>query len=216
MRFNKITALVALTVTVLCLAQTQTATAATLSYETTASGTTGGGAITDYSQLPVSDFFGNNLPKATGTLGAPSDPGFTFYDDYIFSVANSTVDAASFVLNEGNTLAINDLQMRLYTLAGNTPQPVLGNSPAGLMAGWSSPISSNGSTTDLNTTMLTAGTYVLEVRGDVTGTAGGSYAGLIDLQPVPIPAALPLLLSGLGLLGGFARKRVISQPVAEA
>ena len=47
--------------------------------------------------------------------------------------------------------------------------------------------------------MLASGTYVLEVRGDVTGTGGGSYAGLIDLQPVPLPAALPLILSGLGL-----------------
>ena len=194
----------------LCLAQAQTATAATLSYEETVSGTTGAGAITDYSQLPVSDFFGNNLPKATGTLGAPADPGFTFYDDYIFTVANSTVDAASFVLNEGSTLAINDLQMRLYTVAGNSPLPVLGDAPAGLIANWSNPISSNGSSTDLATTMLSAGTYILEVRGDVTGTAGGSYAGLIDLQPVPIPAALPLLLSGLGLLGGLARRRVES------
>jgi hypothetical protein len=206
MLINRITALAV--AGALWLVQAQTATAATLTYEQTAAGRTGSGTITDYSQLPVSDFFGNNLAKATGTLGAPADPGFTFYDDYIFSVANSTVDAASFVLNEGRTLAISNLQMRLYEVAGNSPLPVLGDSPAGLMANWSTPISSNGSTTDLGTTMLTSGTYVLEVRGDVTGTAGGSYAGLIDLQPVPVPAALPLLLSGLGLLGGLVRKRL--------
>jgi hypothetical protein len=207
MHINKFTALTSLTVAAgLCLALTENAAAATLSYEETASGITGGGTVTDYSQLPVSDFFGNNLGKASGTLGAPADPGFTFYDDYVFTVANSTVDAASFVLNEGSTLAINDLQMRLYSTSGNT-LPVLGNLPAGLEASWSNPISTNGSTSNLTATMLTAGTYVLEVRGDVTGQAGGSYAGLIDLQPVPLPAALPLLLSGLGLLGGFARKR---------
>jgi hypothetical protein len=204
MRINKITALAV--AAGLCLALTENAAAATLSYEETASGTTGSGTVTDYTQLPVSDFFGNNLGKASGTLGAPADPGFTFYDDYVFTVANSTVDAASFVLNEGSTLAISDLQMRLYSTSGNT-LPVLGDSPAGLQANWSNPISTDGSTSDLATTMLTAGTYVLEVRGDVTGQAGGSYAGLIDLQPVPLPAALPLLLSGLGLLGGFARKR---------
>jgi hypothetical protein len=96
--------------------------------------------------------------------------------------------------------------MRLYSTTGNT-LPVLGNSPAGLEANWSNPISTDGSQSNLATTMLTAGTYVLEVRGDVTGQAGGSYAGLIDLQPVPLPAALPLLLSGLGLLGGLARQR---------
>ena len=206
MRINKMTALVPLTVAAgLCLAVTENATAATLSYEETASGITGNGAITDYSQLPVSDFFGNNLGKASGTLGAPADPGFTFYDDYVFTVASSTVDAASFLLNE-STLAISDLQMRLYSTTGNT-LPVLGDSPAGLQANWSNPISTDGSQSNLATTMLTAGTYVLEVRGDVTGATGGTYAGIIDLQPVPLPAALPLLLSGLGLLGGLARKR---------
>jgi hypothetical protein len=190
----------------LCLAMTENATAATLSYEQTASGTTGSGTVTDYSQLPVSDFFGNSLGKASATLGAPADPGFTFYDDYVFTVASSTVDAASFLLNEGSTLAISDLQMRLYSTSGNS-LPVLGNSPAGLVANWSNPISTDGSQSNLATSMLTAGTYVLEVRGDVIGQSGGSYAGLIDLQPVPLPAALPLLLSGLGLLGGVARKR---------
>jgi hypothetical protein len=207
MRINRITALASLTVTAgLFLAPTENATAASLTYEATASGITATGKVTNYSQLPVSDFFGNTLGKATGTLGAPADPGFTFYDDFEFTVSNSTVDAASFVLNEGSALAINDLQMRLYSTTGNT-LPDLGDSPAGLMANWSNPISTNGGSSNLATTMLTAGTYVLEVRGDVTGSSGGSYAGLIDLQPVPLPAALPLLLSGLGLLGGLVRKR---------
>jgi PEP-CTERM motif len=61
-------------------------------------------------------------------------------------------------------------------------------------------------TTVLNPTTLAAGTYVLEIRGDVTGSSGGTYSGELNLNPVPLPAALPLLLSGLGLLG-FARKR---------
>ena len=190
------------------LLQVSTAPAATLSYEQTASGITGNGTGTDYSRLPVSDFFGNNLGPSAGTLGAPADPGFSFYDDYVFTVANSTIDAASFVLNEGTSLAITDLQMRVYATTGNNTLPVLGDSPAGLRAGWSNPISTDGSTSNLATTLLSGGTYVLEVRGDVTGTAGGSYAGLIDLQPVPLPAALPLVLSGMGLLGGLLRRRL--------
>jgi hypothetical protein len=120
--------------------------------------------------------------------------------------SRSTVDAASFLLNDGSTFAINDLQMRLYSTTGNT-LPFLGDSPAGLEANWSNPISTNTAQSNLATTMLAAGTYVLEVRGDVTGQAGGSYTGIINLQPVPLPAALPLLLSGFGLLGGLARKR---------
>jgi hypothetical protein len=183
---------------------------AALSYEETAAGRTGGAAITTFSTLPASDFFGNNLSAASGTVGSPADPGFTFYDDYILTVANSTVDAASFVLNEGTVLAVDNLQMRLYEVDPKNPLPNLSHSPAGLMADWSAPISANGSSTNLGATLLNSGTYILEVRGDVTGTAGGSYAGLIDLQPVPLPAALPLLLSGLGLLGGVVRKRVRS------
>lgn len=189
------------------LLEAPAAAAATLSYEETASGTTGSGTVTDYAHLPVSDFFGNTLSQATGTLGAPADPGFTFYDDYVFTVASSTVDAASFVLNEGTTFSIDNLQMRLYSVSGNSTLPVLGDSPAGLKAGWSNPISTDGLTSNIATTMLSAGTYVLEVRGDALGEAGGSYAGIIDLQPVPLPAALPLMLSGIGLLGGLVRKR---------
>lgn len=211
MHLDKMKTVVSLTaIATLGLAQAAGAAmigSATLSYEQTAAGRTGAGAVTTFSTLPASDFFGNNLAVASGTVGSPADPGFTFYDDYIFSVANSTVEAASFLLNEGNVLAIDNLQMRLYAVDPKNPLPDLSHTPGGLVEDWSAPISTDGSSTNLGTAMLNSGTYILEVRGDVTGTAGGSYAGLIDLQPVPIPAALPLLLSGLGLLGGLARRR---------
>src|SRR5581483_3411612 len=84
-----------------CLLQIRSSAAATLSYEETVGGITGAGAVTSYSHLPVSDFFGNTLGPSTGTLGAPADPGFTFYDDFVFTVASSTLDAATFLLNEG-------------------------------------------------------------------------------------------------------------------
>lgn len=213
---NKTTALTSLAAVMgfFGLLQAPGAGAATLSYEETVSGITGNGTGTDYSSLPVSDVFGNSLGPSKGTLGAPADPGFSFYDAYIFTVANSMVDAASIVLNEGPDLTINNLDMRLYSLAGNSKQPVLGDSPNGLVAGWSSEISDINEISYIPTTTLTGGTYVLEVRGTVDGTAGGSYAGLIDLrpvEPVPLPAALPLALSGLGLLGGLIRKRRLKQ-----
>lgn len=61
--------------------------------------------------------------------------------------------------------------------------------------------------TVMNPTTLTAGEYVFEIRGEVTGSGGGTYSGSLNLNPVPLPAALPLLISGLGLLGGLVRKR---------
>jgi hypothetical protein len=48
---------------------------------------------------------------------------------------------------------------------------------------------------------------VLEIRASSVGTAGGSYSGVVNLTPVPLPAALPLLFSGLGLFGAFRRKQ---------
>jgi hypothetical protein len=48
---------------------------------------------------------------------------------------------------------------------------------------------------------------VLEVRGDVTGTSGGSYAGTLNLQPVPLPAAAWLLISGFAGLVPLVRRR---------
>jgi hypothetical protein len=48
---------------------------------------------------------------------------------------------------------------------------------------------------------------MLDVAGIASGTSGGSYIGSVDLQPVPLPAAIWLMLSGLGGLGALVRKR---------
>jgi hypothetical protein len=54
---------------------------------------------------------------------------------------------------------------------------------------------------------LGVGNYVLEIRGDVTGTAGGGYAGVLNISPVPEPGEWALLLFGLGLMGFIAARR---------
>ena len=59
----------------------------------------------------------------------------------------------------------------------------------------------------LNPISLTAGTYTLQIKGTVTGTAGGSYAGLLNVAPVPEPESYAMLLSGLALFGFAASKR---------
>jgi hypothetical protein len=207
----------------LCLSIAGNAMAATVSWEETAAGLTGNGTGTDYTHLPVSDHYGSSFGPSAGDLAAA--PGFSFYDDFIFTVASSTVDAVTSTIDLGKLLQIDDLQVRLYTLAGNPTLPVLSDSPAGLKAGgWSTPVdfSAAGQTGEFSVlpeTMLAAGTYVLEVRGEVKGTGGGSYSGTINLSPVspvPLPAALALLVSGLGALGGLARKRSARVSAARA
>jgi hypothetical protein len=67
--------------------------------------------------------------------------------------------------------------------------------------------------TSLPETVLGAGSYVLEVRGLVTGSAGGLYSGQFTVAPapvpapVPVPAALWLMGSALGLVGAASRSR---------
>jgi hypothetical protein len=142
--------------------------------------------------------------------GSPS-PGYGFYDDFLFTITGATADSITSTINVKDILSITNLQVRLYDASGQTKLPVLKGPIGGAIDAWSIAISGGGTTEEIQVlpaTVLTAGTYVLEVRGDVNGTAGGSYAGLLNLAPVPLPACLPLLLSGLGALGTALRRRV--------
>jgi hypothetical protein len=212
MRINKITTLASLAVAGgLSLLPAGNASAAmSLSYEETSSGVvTGNGAGTAFTTLPASDGYTNTLPALTGSV--PGAPGFSFYDDYVFTVSNATVDSVTSEINLGS-LSIGNLEERLYNVAANSTLPAINGPATGFQTNWSAPVNfsaggESGMITVMDPTTLAAGTYVLEIRGDVTGSSGGTYSGELNLNPVPLPAALPLLLSGLGLLGGLTRKR---------
>jgi hypothetical protein len=212
MRINRISTLVSLAVAGgLSLLQAGNASAAmSLSFEETSSGVvTGNGAGTAFTTLPASDGYTNTLPALTGSV--PGAPGFSFYDDYVFTVSNATVDSVTSEINLGS-LSIGNLEERLYSVASNSTLPAINGPATGFQTNWTAPVNfsaggESGMFTVMDPTTLAAGTYVLEIRGDVTGSSGGTYTGELNLNPVPLPAALPLLLSGLGLLGGLARKR---------
>jgi hypothetical protein len=191
----------------LSLLQATAASAAVLSWEQTASGRTGSGTATSYLNLPTSDTYGRTFLSSTTQIGST---GFGFYDDFIFTIANASADAITSRIDFSTVLGINNLQVRLYNLAGNANPPVLGMPTGGVIEGWSQTFNlapgTNQIVNVLGPKSLNAGSYVLEVRGNVTGSAGGSYSGSLNLVPAPLPAALPLLLSGLALLGGAARR----------
>jgi hypothetical protein len=169
--------------------------------------------------VPGSYYYGNGFAGTTSPIpgsqpsssAPPSWPaaGFGFYDDWVFSIAEGTLNSLTSTIDLGS-LQVSDLQVRLYSLVTNA-LPTLQAPVGGAINAWSAPISGgpglNGSYSVIPTTSLGAGTYVLEVRGNVTGGNGGSYSGTLNLAPIPLPAAAWLLLSGLAALGSLARRR---------
>jgi hypothetical protein len=156
--------------------------------------------------VPGSYTYGHGYGVATTTIAG--SPGFGFYDDFVFTIPDAVVNSVTSTIDLG-TLRISDLQVRLYSLDLNT-LPTIGVPSGTLYSAWSTPFSGpgfGGIQSVLSPVQLGAGTYVLEVRGNVVGDSGGSYSGVLNLTPVPLPAPLLLLLAGLGSLGALSRRR---------
>jgi hypothetical protein len=156
------------------------------------------------------DFNGN----ATGT-GGP----WNFQDDYYFALNPGASVQAALISNAQSN--ITDLQVRLIYAAGNTVttgNPVLG-APAGgtLLDAWQTLNLGGGSVNFTMPAIASASDYILQVRGEVAPSGGpglaGSYGGSISFSPVPLPAGLPLFLSGLGGLGLILGRRHLAMPL---
>jgi hypothetical protein len=179
-----------------------------MSYDTAWNGggwtTTGPGTI-NTPAIPSSLNYGNSF-TATSIAGSPT--GYAFYDDYIFTVSAAGANSITTTIDLG-TLQVSNLQERLFNYSGN-PTPTIGVPVGGVINAWTSPIGSIGTVAVLPTTILTSGTYVLQIRGNVTGAGGGSYAGTLNIESVastvPVPAAFWMLGSGLMAVAGAARR----------
>ena len=183
----------------------------------TVTGTPGatGGGITTYSLSSGSYAYSQTFSQAlTPFTPSGSTHSYAFYTDYVFTVAPNTFDSLTSSINLGTALAVNGLQARLYDYVVGTTQNLTlpAFNPTGkIWDSWSAAVNLapglTANTTVIAPTTLAAGTYVLEIRASSVGTSGGSYSGLVNLTPVPLPAALPLLLSALGGLGAFSVRR---------
>lgn len=185
----------------------------TLQLSAELTGASSGGTNTDPTlSLPGSYNYGQTFVGPITNIAGTSS---SFYDDYVFTVGTSVASSVTTTINLDTLLNITNLQERLYNAAtGDVIPYTAAGIPPGATSyflGWTSPLgTTGGSVAVLQSAALTAGTYVLEIRGNVVGTAGGSYAGVLNVAPVPLPAALPLLLSGLGALGAARRRRKLA------
>lgn len=163
-------------------------------------------------QYSFLDSFSN--PQSNVLTGVtPSTVGsYAFQDTYKFSVSQAASgDVLTVSLNLGTAspvFDISNLLFRLYEVSSNAIQPGLGVPPGStLITAWMGTAGpSTGTSIQANFSGIQAGTYFLDVAGTADGSSGGTYVGQLNLAPVPLPAALPLLLSGLGLFGAFRRR----------
>jgi hypothetical protein len=146
------------------------------------------------------------IPETTG-LSTSVPGGFGFYDDFLFTVPAASANSIVSTIGLSNMLGIENLQVRLYNAAQNTPLPVLGTPNGIVIEGWTALIAPGSSLSIISPSNLSAGTYVLEVRGNVTGSAGGSYSGVLNVSPVPVPGALWFFGSALGGMLALRRQR---------
>lgn len=190
----------------LAFAEQASSATLSLSYDTIYNGssvvTTGPGTI-NTPTVSGSSHYGNTFTLPTLVIPGTS---YGFYDDYVFTIGGATANSVSTTIDLGNMLQITNLQQRLYNASGNSV-PTPGIPVGGVINALTSPIGTFGSVAVLPTIMLAPGTYVLEIRGNVTGSAGGSYAGTMNLTAVPVPAAAWLLGSGLLGLVSVARRK---------
>jgi hypothetical protein len=149
--------------------------------------------------------------SASQILGTSSVGAYSFQDSYRFSVgAGATGDTLVAQLGLPPTFSVSNLQFRLYDVTSATSTvPIVGGVPAGslFLTAWMGIPSGQTSVTASFSGVQGSHTYLLDVAGIADGTNGGTYVGQLNLAPVPLPAALPLLLSGLGLFGAMSRRR---------
>jgi hypothetical protein len=192
------------------------------SYTVASPSVVGSGGVTVNDLTPngaSSYFYGHGWGSAQTAISPTTDgttTSYSFYDDFVFTVSDSTANdiTSTISLSSGsNGTSILNLSARLFAIAGNTTLPAFPPEPvSGTIAdAWSTDTvlspNSTASVVVIPESVLPAATYVLELRGDVNGTGGGSYSGTLNVNPVPLPAGLPLLASGIGLFGGWLRRR---------
>lgn len=155
------------------------------------------------------------LPNLTNTVPGSfglNPAGAEFYDDYVFTIGGSSVSSITATIDLGQVFDISDLNVRLFSWNGTSEQSsqtaTVGSVSGGAIQAWTF-ATGTGEVAVIDQNNLPGGTYVLQVRGNVSGSNGGTYVGSLQVTPVPLPAAFYLLGSGLLGLGVLRRRKAV-------
>jgi len=169
----------------------------------------------------------NVLTKVTsyGTVSLPFTTGYSstltpaqvtptdiFYEDYRFTVADGTFSSVSATFDLGQIFSIANLSARLLVDPDPTAMPTTPwtLTAASVLQRWSNVVASGqgtGNVQAINPYNLSGGSYIFEVRGNVTGAAGGSYGGVFNIAAVPEADGMLMAFAGIALVGLFGRRR---------
>jgi len=170
-------------------------------------------ARADTQTIEQSSNFGTLMLPYTNNFGlslTPMAADDIFLSDYGFSIgANGSFTSAVLTIDLGKTFDISEMTVSLLqgsAWAGAVPSDLT----AAQIADRDSRIIVAGSGSSMTQTIdevpLGPGNYVVEISGRVTGTSGGTYAGLLNVAAVPEPTGFALALAGFGLLTLMRRR----------
>jgi len=153
-----------------------------------------------------------SFPAATQINGQ----NYGFIASYVIDLPSSMASSFVFSLGMSSSTGLENLTARLYAynavVGGTSIQNLTVGGPGppangGDILGWSASNNGTIATTQLPQTTVAAGWYVLQLAGIETGTSNGTYSGQLDVTPVPLPATLPLFLSGCAGLAALIWRR---------
>lgn len=142
-----------------------------------------------------------NLSGQTVSIGNSFGAGAAFSDEYLFDILPESVTVGTAVTINldipqfaGQEFAIENFAVAFKDNLGATIASDTQTSPTDY-------------TLSIFANLFPANDYRFVVSGDVTGTMGGSYGGVLQAAPVPEAEAYTMLLAGLGLVGFMVSRR---------
>jgi hypothetical protein len=159
----------------------------------------------------VNNFGLVTLPYTTG-FGRPEAPLTPttdyFVNDYGFSIGTSgSFSSAVVTIDLLNILQISNLSISLIQgtqWTGAVPSTLSAVDTASRIN--NTLAFDNAGAISITPFTLNPGNYFLQVRGQSTGSSGGSYGGVINIAAVPEPEGVLLALAGAGFLAFSLRR----------